>query len=68
MMWRDKSDVCILTDTHNSQTNSNFCDEHGNTIKPLIVQDYNQHIGYADKEGKMMNSYTIEHRPRKWTE
>jgi hypothetical protein len=34
VVWRDKPDIDILT-------NRNFCDEHGNPIKPRIIQDYN---------------------------
>jgi hypothetical protein len=37
-VWRDKQDVHILTNMHHSPTNCNFCDEHGNGIKQVIMQ------------------------------
>jgi hypothetical protein len=50
MVWRDKRDVCVLTNMHNPPAiEGNFCDEHGNALKPQIIQDYNQHMGYVDK-------------------
>jgi hypothetical protein len=54
-MWKDKRDVCLLTNTHNPPTEGNYFDDHGNAIKPVIVADYNCHMDNADS---VANSYT----------
>jgi hypothetical protein len=66
VVWKDKSDVHMLTNTHVSPAEGNFCDESGNALKPAIVEDYNRHMGYADKSDKMANSYSISRRMWKW--
>jgi hypothetical protein len=60
MVWRDKRDVHRLTNMHHPPTNGNFCDEHGNAIKPEIIQDYNRHMGYVDLCDRLTNSYAIQ--------
>jgi len=67
ILWRDKSDVHILTDIHNTPAEGNFCDDNGKAIKLQIVADYNCHMGYVDKGDKMTNSYSINHCTWKWT-
>jgi hypothetical protein len=37
----------------------NFCDKHGNAIKPATVANHNKHMGYVDKADSMTNSYSI---------
>jgi hypothetical protein len=44
----------------------NFCDEHGNALKPQVALDCNQHMGYVDKGDRMTNSYSIQRWTRKW--
>jgi hypothetical protein len=46
---------------------SDYCDEHGNAIRPKIIEDYNQNMGYVDKSERMVNSYSISRRTFKWT-
>jgi len=58
MVWRDKRDVCLLTNSHDPPTEGNYCHEHGNAIKPAIVADYNRHTGHDDNVDRMANSYT----------
>jgi hypothetical protein len=41
---------------HHLPAEGNFCDEHGNTLKPATVQDYNRHMGYMDKTDCMINT------------
>ena len=57
VVWRDKRNVCLLTNIHDPPTEGNYRDEHGNAIKPAIVVDYNHHIGHVDNADKMANSY-----------
>jgi hypothetical protein len=47
-------------------TEGNFCDEHGNALKPQVALDCNQHMGYVDKGDRMANSYSIQWWTRKW--
>jgi hypothetical protein len=65
--WKDKRNVNMLTDIHCSPAEGNFCDEHGNALKPAILQDYNRNMGYIDKSDRMTNSYSISRRTWKWT-
>ena len=44
---------------HSPPLEGNFCDEHGNAMKPAIIQDYNRHTEYVDKSDLMTNSYSI---------
>jgi hypothetical protein len=67
VVWTDKRDIHMLTNIHNPPAEDNFCDEKGNTIKPLIVEDYNHHMGYVDKGDRMANSYSVNCRTWKWT-
>ena len=62
-LWRDKREVCVLTNIHDPPAEGNFCDDNGKAIKPQIVADYNRHIGYVDKG----ETYSINCRTWKWT-
>jgi len=46
VVWKDKRDMCLLTNIHNPPREGNYCNEHGNAIKPAIVADYNHHMGH----------------------
>jgi len=48
-----------MTSTHSPLLQGNFCDEHGKAMKPAVIDDYNRHMGYADKSDLMTNSYSI---------
>jgi hypothetical protein len=67
MARSDKKDVHVLTNMHHPPTNGNFCDEHGNAIKPEIIQDNNRHTGYVDLGDRIAHSYSIQRRTCKWT-
>jgi hypothetical protein len=66
MVWRDKRDIHLLTNMHHPPANGNFCDEHGNPIKPEIIQDCNRHMRYVDLGDRMTYSYSIRRRTWKW--
>ena len=66
ILWRDKRDVCMLTNTHNAPAEGNFCNEGRKAIKLQIMMDYNHHMGYVDKGDRMANSYSISRRTFKW--
>jgi len=67
ILWRDKRDVCMLTNIHSAPAEGNFCNQGGKAIKLQIVMDYNHHMYYVDKGGRMANSYSISCRTFKWT-
>jgi len=64
--WKDKREVCLLTNIHDPPREGNYRNEHGNAIKPAIVADYNRHMGHVDNADRMANSYTASHRTLKW--
>jgi hypothetical protein len=65
-IWKDKRHVHTLTNMHYPPAEGNFHDQHGNTLKPAIIQDYNQHTEYVDKSHHMTNTYSISRRTWKW--
>jgi len=67
ILWRDKRDICILTNIHDPPAEGNFCNNNGKAIKPQIVVHYNPHMGYVDKGDRMANSYSINRHTWKWT-
>jgi hypothetical protein len=36
----------------------NFCNECGNAIKPITLQDCNKHMEYADLEDRKTSSFS----------
>ncbi|KAG8222524.1 hypothetical protein J437_LFUL004560 [Ladona fulva] len=49
IVWKDKRNMCLLSNIHNSPEEENFCHEEGKAVKLTKVDDYNHHIGYVDK-------------------
>jgi hypothetical protein len=45
VVWKDKRDMHTLTNIHDPPEDGNFCEESGNTLKPAIMKDNNQHTG-----------------------
>ena len=62
VVWKDKRVVRLLTNIHDPSREGNYCDKHGNAIKPAIVADYNRHTGYIDNTDRMANSYMASRR------
>jgi hypothetical protein len=48
-IWKDKRNN-MLMNMHHPPEEDNFCDDYGNALKPVIVQDYNRHMGYVGQE------------------
>ncbi len=67
VVWKDKRDMCLLTNIHDPPKEGNYHDEHGNSIKSAIVADYNRRMGHVDNADRMANSYTASCRTWKWT-
>jgi len=55
-VWKDKRDVCLLTNIHDPPREGNYHDEHRNVIKPATVADYDHHMGHTDNSDRMANS------------
>ena len=64
--WKDKRDVYVLSNMHIPPVEGNFKVD-GKAVKPLIIEDYNTHMGYVDLSDRMANSYNISRRTWKWT-
>jgi hypothetical protein len=45
IVWKDKRNVNMFTNMLRSRAEGNFIDEHGNALKPAIVQDCNKTHG-----------------------
>jgi len=56
ILWRDKTEVCMLTNIHSAPAEGNFCNGGGKAVAPQIMTDYNHHTGYVDNGGRMANS------------
>lgn len=67
ILRRHKRDIFMFTNMHNAPADGNFCDEQRYALKPLIVEDYNCHMGYVDTDDSMANSYSISRRTYKRT-
>ena len=67
MVWRDKREVCLLTNIHDQPRDGNYRDEHVKAIKPAILVDYNHHMRHFDNVDRMGNSYTANSRTWQWT-
>jgi hypothetical protein len=52
---------------HTPPAEGNFCDEHGNSLKPTTMEYYNWHTGYNDKSNKMANNCSMSCHIWKWT-
>ena len=67
VVWKDERNMCLLTNINNPPRGGNYCNEHGNAIKPAIVADYNHHMGHVDNADKMANGYTVSRQTWKWS-
>jgi len=57
----------MLTNMGPPTAEENFCDNSNHPVKPHIMEQYNQHIGYVDNSDHMANSYSMIRRTFKWT-
>jgi hypothetical protein len=39
IVWKDKRDKNLLTNILHPPAEGNFCDKHGNALKPAIIKD-----------------------------
>jgi len=57
----------MLTNMDPPPAEGNFCDDGNHTVKPHIVERYNQHMGFVDISDCMANSYSMSRCNFKWT-
>ena len=57
VVWKDKRDVCLMTNIHDPPREGNYCAEHRNVIRTAVVADYNRHMGHVDNAYKRTSSY-----------
>jgi hypothetical protein len=56
-VWKDKRNVNMLMNMHHPPVEGNFCDEHGNTLKPAVVQDcYTLYVGKSNHMTNMLSA------------
>jgi hypothetical protein len=75
MVWKDRQDMHIMTNTCRPPREGNFFDEQEKAEKLVIVRECSQYMGYVDKGDRMANRYSIgEHEsgqkfyfPTSWT-
>jgi hypothetical protein len=54
----ERQNVNMLTNMHYPLAEGNFCNEHGNNLKPTTVQYCNRRMGHVNKSD-IMNTYSI---------
>jgi hypothetical protein len=59
LVWKDGRDIHMLTNLHIPPAEGSFCDKHENAIKPAIVEEYNRHMGLADKSERMATGTSV---------
>ena len=59
ILWKDKTEVDILTKINQPPAEGNFCDKMKNALKQPIVEYYNKHKGYIAQSDQIANSYSI---------
>ena len=45
LVWKDRREVYMLTDTYPPPTEGIFCDDSNRPVKPHNVERYNRHTG-----------------------
>jgi len=49
----------MLTNMDPPPAEGNFCDDSNHSVKPHIVERFNQHMGYVNNSDHMANSYLM---------
>jgi len=52
----------MLINIHNAPTKGNFCNQQGNTMKPLNVEDYNCHMDYVHRGWLTATPSALQHK------
>lgn len=72
LKWVDKRIVRLASNFHNPELPTGTVErkkkngEKENITCPMMVIDYNSHMGYVDKADMMKNTYEIDRKSRKW--
>jgi hypothetical protein len=65
--WKERWEVCVLTNIRTPPAEGNSRDECGNTVKPLVIEDYSTDMCYVNKSDRMSTSYGMSRRMWKRT-
>jgi hypothetical protein len=57
----------MLSNMDPPPTEGNVCDDSNHPVKPHIMEQYNQYMGYDNNCDGMANSYSMRRRSFKWT-
>ena len=60
LIWKDRREVYMLTNMDPPPAEGNFFDYSNRPVKPHIVEQYNQHMGFVDSSDRMANSYSMD--------
>nr|XP_039261358.1 piggyBac transposable element-derived protein 4-like [Styela clava] len=69
LKWKDKKDVIMLSTVHNDAMTTVSVRAPGgrkDKLKPVIVDDYNRHMGGVDKSDQMLSYYGTNRKTVKW--
>ncbi|XP_046685368.1 piggyBac transposable element-derived protein 4-like [Homalodisca vitripennis] len=69
--WKDKRGIYFLSNYHNPNevTTVNRKQANGEIVAvpcPILVKDYNAHMGYVDKADMLKSTYSIDRKSKKW--
>ena len=67
LVWKDRWEVCILTNMDPPPTEGNFYDNSSCPVKPHIMEQYKQHMDYVCGSDRMANNYSMSGHTFKWT-
>ena len=67
LVWNDRWEVYMVTNMDPQPAQGNFCDDSNRSMKPHIVERYNQHMCYVNNSDRMDKSYSMRWWTFKWT-
>jgi len=59
LVWKDRREVYMLTNMDPPPSRRKFCDDSNRPVKPHIVEQYTQHMGFVNTLDFMANSYSM---------
>ena len=68
LAWKDKRNVVMISTWHNSMQNMRR--KVKNNVeqfrKPVVICDYNKHMGWVDVSDQYISSYSFIRKSKKW--
>lgn len=71
LMWKDRKGILFLSNFHNVDdvtivSRKNKDGSETNITCPVLVKDYNAHMGFVDKADMLKTCYEIDRKSKKW--